>query len=68
MEEESDQSDVMGEQGEEEMAIEGVHGHGNEQYRDDLSGKPLIPELVNKARLEKKWGKSQNTEYTRRCH
>ena len=34
------------------MAIGGISGHEDTQYRDDLSGKPLIPELVNKARLE----------------
>ena len=35
-----------------DMVIEGVHEPETEQYWDDLSGKPLIPELVNKARLE----------------
>ena len=52
LEEESNPGDRMEEQDEEEMVIEGVHGHGNKQYHDDLSGKPLITELVNKARLE----------------
>ena len=33
-----------------EIAI--VQGHGEEKYWDDLSGKSLIPEMVQKARLE----------------
>ena len=52
LEEEPEPGDMIGEQDEEEMEIGGISGHGNAQYRDDLSGKPLIPELVNKARLE----------------
>merc|ERR1711888_502578 len=34
------------------MGIGFVREDGNKQYWGDLSGKPLIPELVEKARLE----------------
>ena len=38
--------------GNEHMAIGAVQEREREKYWDDLSGKPLIPELVRKARLE----------------
>ena len=41
------------------MAIGVVQEWDRERYWDDLSGKPLIPEMVRKARLEE-LGNSQN--------
>ena len=35
-----------------EMGVRIVQKDGDKQYWDDLSGKPLIPALVEKARLE----------------
>ena len=52
LDDESDHGEGMQQQENAEMAIGVVHSQGIRQYWDDLSGKPLIPELVEKARLE----------------
>ena len=52
LEEEPSQDEEAQEHSDAEMAIEGVRDQGNTQYWDDLSGKPLILEFVEKARLE----------------
>ena len=52
LDDESDHDEETQEQKDAEMAIAMIQSHGSKQYWDDLSGKPLIPELVEKARLE----------------
>ena len=52
LDDDSDHDENMQERDGDEMAIGVVHNHDEKRYWDDLSGKPLIPELVEKARLE----------------